>query len=91
MPHHKQTAKRLRQSLELRDRNRRARSEMRTLIKKVRQSAADKSITPEEVTATLRRAHSIIDRLCKRGIIKANAASRRKSRLALLINRVNKS
>lgn len=86
MPHHKQTAKRLRKSLQERAQNRGAKSEMRTLSKRVREAVAATE-APEQVQARLRQAISTIDRLAKRRVIKPGAAARRKSRLARLVNK----
>lgn len=84
MANSKQAEKRIRQSLIRRDRNRAAMSRLRTSIKQLR-SAADSDVTKarELLPSTL----SLIDATARRGVIHANAAARRKSRLTRLVNR----
>lgn len=81
MAHHKSCIKRIRTSGEANERNRQYRSRMRTEIKKLR------ALTQrEEAETQLRSVTSLLDRLVIKGIIKANAASNRKSALSLLVN-----
>jgi small subunit ribosomal protein S20 len=81
MAHHKSCIKRIRTSGEANERNRQYRSRMRTEIKKLR------ALTQrEEAETQLRSVTSLLDRLVIKGIIKANAASNRKSALNLLVN-----
>ncbi|MCY3932514.1 MAG: 30S ribosomal protein S20 [Acidobacteria bacterium] len=84
MANSKQAEKRIRQSLIRRDRNRAALSRLRTSIKQLR-TAADSDVTKarELLPSTL----SLIDATARRGVIHANAAARRKSRLTRLVNR----
>ncbi len=84
MANSKQARKRIRQSLVRRDRNRAAMSRLRTSIKRLR-AAADSDATKalELLPSTL----SLIDVTARKGVIHANAAARRKSRLARLVNR----
>ena len=84
MANSKQAEKRIRQSLIRRDRNRAAMSRLRTSIKQLR-TAADSDVTKarELLPSTL----SLIDSTARRGVIHANAAARRKSRLTRLVNR----
>lgn len=84
MANSKQAEKRIRQSLIRRDRNRAAMSRLRTSIKQLR-TAADSDVTKarELLPSTL----SLIDATARRGVIHANAAARRKSRLTRLVNR----
>ena len=77
MPHHKSVIKRLRQSEQLRVRNKGIRSDMKTAMKKVTTAceAGDKDATASAV----KNAVSTIDRAWKRGVIKKNSAGRKKS------------
>ena len=72
--------KRARQSVKRRAHNAGLRSELRTMIKKVRKSidAGDKQAALAEFQSSQRRLDSITDK----GIIHKNAAARQKSRLS---------
>lgn len=84
MANSKQAEKRIRQTRARRDRNRAAMSRLRTSIKALRTSAdTDVERARELLPGTL----SLIDVTARKGVIHANAASRRKSRLARLVNR----
>ncbi len=76
MPHHKACAKHLRASIKRNERNRAARSSLRTAVKNVR-SATDKN----EAEAALKKAFSVIDKSAKTGLIHRNNAANHKSRL----------
>jgi small subunit ribosomal protein S20 len=71
--------KRVRASLRKRDRNRSTRSAVKTLVSRARRPALPDaaSLTSEEV----RRAISALDKAAEKGVLHANNASRRKSRL----------
>ena len=71
--------KRVRASLRKRDRNRSTRSAVKTLVSRARRPAVPDaaSLTSEEV----RRAISALDKAAEKGVLHANNASRRKSRL----------
>jgi small subunit ribosomal protein S20 len=71
--------KRVRASLRKRDRNRSTRSAVKTLVSRARRPALPDaaSMTSEEV----RRAISALDKAAEKGVLHANNASRRKSRL----------
>jgi small subunit ribosomal protein S20 len=71
--------KRVRASLRKRNRNRATRSAVKTLVSRARRPAVPDSVslTSEEV----RRAISSLDKAAEKGVIHANNASRRKSRL----------
>jgi len=86
MPHTKSAMKRMRQNLRRNLRNRAARSQVRTVLKKARAAIA---AGPKEPAAeqTIREAFSALDRAARKGLIKKNEADRRKARLALLRNR----
>lgn len=84
MANSKQAEKRIRQSLIRRDRNRAAMSRLRTSVKRLR-AAAESDVTKarELLPSTL----SLIDVTARKGVIHANSAARRKSRLTRLVNR----
>ena len=71
--------KRVRASLRKRNRNRATRSAVKTLVTRARRPAVPDaaSLTSEEV----RRAISALDKAAEKGVLHANNASRRKSRL----------
>ena len=75
--------KRARQSVKRRAHNAALRSELRTMIKKVRKSidAGDKKAAQAE----FRTSQSRIDSITDKGIIHKNAAARHKSRLSAAI------
>lgn len=77
-------AKAHRQSLKHRLRNRMVRSATKTVMKKA--EAAIAAGDPEEARLAVRAALSNLDRAAKKGVIHANAAARRKSRLILKYN-----
>ncbi len=77
-------AKAHRQSLKRRLRNRMVRSATRTIVKKA--EAAIAAGDPEAARQAVRAALRHIDRAAKKGVIHANAAARRKSRLVLKYN-----
>ncbi|MDX1661495.1 MAG: 30S ribosomal protein S20 [Gemmatimonadota bacterium] len=76
MPNVKSAEKRARTNLKRRERNRRDRSRLRTVIKRVRE--ADSA---EAAREAMRDAESVLDRLANKGVIHDNTAARHKSRL----------
>jgi small subunit ribosomal protein S20 len=80
MPNIASAAKRHRQSLKARARNRAAKSAVRTQIRNLTEALAggDKAVIDREFRATVKR----LDQTAAKGIIHKNAASRTKSRLA---------
>ncbi len=86
MPNVKSAAKRLRQSLQARLRNRSDRSTMRTAVKKLETALEQGNL--EDARRELPGTVSSIDRLAKKGIIHPNNASRHISRLSLAVNRL---
>ena len=76
MPRIKSAKKRMRQSVEARERNRAQRSQLRTAVKKVRMSAKG------QVASALAAAETTLDRAGRKRLIHPNAAARLKSRLA---------
>ena len=78
----------MRQSAARRERNRGARSEMRSAVRKVRGAAAGGDAkTAQEALAS---AIETIDRSAKKGVVHRNAAARTKSRLVKAVNRAAK-
>jgi small subunit ribosomal protein S20 len=84
MANTKSAEKRIRQSLERRQRNRAALSRLRTEIKRIRGAvdAGDKQLATSLLPATL----GLLDRSAGRKVIHRNAAARRKARLTKLVN-----
>ncbi len=83
MPHHRSAAKRLRQSVVSRQRNRTVKSSIKTAIKKL-----DATTDPAEARTLLSEVHGMIDSAAKRNVMHARTAARRKSRLAKKINKL---
>ena len=81
--HTKSAKKRLRQSLERRDKNRSVKSSLKTQVKKIREAvnAADF----EKAEAESRIAAKKLDMAAAKKVIHRNAASRTKSRLSKLV------
>ena len=77
-------AKAHRQSLKRRLRNRIVRSATKTIVKNA--EAAIAAGDPEAARLAVRAALSKLDRAAKKGVVHANAAARRKSRLLLKYN-----
>lgn len=84
MANTKSAEKRIRQSEKQRMRNRQARSEMRTEIKKFRSLLSEEKY--DEARGLLPAVYGIIDRTVKKGIIHRNTAARYKSRLTQHLN-----
>lgn len=82
MPHHKSAAKRIKTNMRDQIRNTAVKSELKTVLKRAAQA-------PEN-EATIQDAASKLDRAVRKGVIPKAVANRRKSRLALLRNRVRK-
>lgn len=87
MANHKSAWKRLRQSEKRRESNRYWKSTMRTTIKKVRLAVESGDV--EQAQGALREASSMIAHVASKGVIHKNTASRRISRLALLVNKLS--
>ena len=81
MPQHKSAAKRVRQSAKRRARNRYHRSQMRTMIKKLRQTE-----DPSQAQPLLRQIKAYLDRLATKKIIHNNKAANYKSELERHVN-----
>ncbi|MGH7682443.1 MAG: 30S ribosomal protein S20 [Candidatus Eiseniibacteriota bacterium] len=83
MPHHKSAVKRLRTAKKSNARNTSVKTEIKTLLKKVAEEPKNKEVARLTV--------SKIDRAVRKGVIPKSVANRRKSRLALMINRTTKA
>ncbi len=84
MAHSLSASKRHRQSLRRRERNRVRRSAARSAIREARENIAGGD--QEQAAAAVRRAVSVLDRTARKGVIHANNAARRKSRLMRRFN-----
>jgi len=85
MPITKSAKKALRASKRKQVFNKRRKSAMKDIVKDIRSLVADKK--KEDAGQKLAQAYKSIDKATKRGVIKKNTASRKKSRLAKSINR----
>jgi small subunit ribosomal protein S20 len=83
MPHHKSAAKRVITNAKARESNIAARTRMRSAVKAVRAST-----TRSAAEAAYRTASIVLDRTAAKGVIKKEAASRQKSRLAKFANQL---
>ena len=79
MANKKSARKRAVKSLEIKQKNRAARSRMRTAVKQVRQAIETGSDKAESLLA---QAISVIDSTAQKGVVHRNAAARTKARLA---------
>lgn len=79
MPNTRSAAKQMRQTKKRQARNVAVKSELKTLIRRFRESVA--SGDQEDSLERLRRAQAKLDKAAKKGIIHVNTASRKKSRL----------
>lgn len=83
MASHKSAAKKARQEIVRRARNRAGRSRLRTFLKNYRAMLAEGS---QDCQAKLPEMYDLIDRSAKNGYIHRNAANRLKSNLAKQVN-----
>ena len=79
MANHPSAEKRNRQRIKRTDRNRNAKSAVRTIVKKVRAALQAKDKT--QATATLKDAIVALDRAGSKGVLHKNVGSRKVSRL----------
>ncbi|MBL7154990.1 MAG: 30S ribosomal protein S20 [Candidatus Portnoybacteria bacterium] len=86
MPITKSAKKALRQSRQRRLFNLRRTKKMKSLIKQVRDLLKEKK--KEEALKILPQVYKAIDKAAKRGVIKKNTASRKKSRLTKAIEKI---
>lgn len=83
MAHHKSAFKRIRQNEKRRIYNRRNKMTAKKIIKAIK-----KSKSFEEANQLLSQAYKILDRISAHGVIHKNNAANKKSRLALLVNKL---
>jgi small subunit ribosomal protein S20 len=88
MANHTSAVKRNRQRIKRTDRNRAAKSELRTELKKARAAVVAK---PAESTGLVKSAVSALDRAASKGTIPAKRASRVKGRLAAALHKATKA
>lgn len=81
MPNIKSVIKDVKRSRQRQLRNQATKSQIKTYVKKSRALIAAGAAPQEEITASVAKTVSVIDKAWKRGIIHKNAAARRKSRL----------
>lgn len=86
MPNHKATEKSLRQDAKRHQANVAVKSQIRTLVKKVRLSVEEKK--DDQIKDQLRNAVSALDTAAKKHIIHPRNAARRKSRLMRLVQKL---
>lgn len=79
MPNVSSAKKRMRQARRRNERNRTARSTLRTAVKRVRTASA------ETVASAYKEAERLLDRAGRKGLIHKNAAARSKRRLRKLV------
>ncbi|EAH7469519.1 TPA: 30S ribosomal protein S20 [Campylobacter jejuni] len=86
MANHKSAEKRARQTIKKTERNRFYRTRLKNITKTVREAAAngDKNAANEALKVANKSIHAMVSR----GFIKKQTASRRVSRLALLVNKI---
>ncbi len=89
MANHKSAIKRIRQNNKRRDYNRTWRSRARTFVKKARTTIEGSDVPAAE--EAVRVAIQDLDKAASRGIIHANNAARRKSRLMRQLNALKSS
>jgi small subunit ribosomal protein S20 len=83
MPRHKSAEKRMHTNLRDEKRNLAVKSELKTLLKKARQEPGN--------VALMRSVAAKLDRAVRKGVLPKTVANRRKSRLALAVNRTQKA
>ena len=86
MANHKSAFKRARQNQVRRIRNRAVRTRVKSVVKEVRQAAAEAGA--ETAAARLKNAQSAIDKAAKRGVLHKRNAARKIARLAKITNAV---
>ena len=86
---HKSTIRRARQSEKRQERNRGTLSAVKGLVRKLQTAIAEKKV--EDAKASLRETTSALSKAVTKGVLKANTASRRISRLTLRVNSLTAS
>lgn len=89
MPIKKAAKKHLKQSKKRHQRNLAAKSEIKENIKDFQKLLVGKKT--KEAQTQLKKCYKLLDKAAKRGIIKKNTASRKKSRFAKALNKISKS
>lgn len=84
MPIKKSAKKALRQSFRKRENNKRHKNAVKSAVKKLKKAVNEKN--KEEAVKALPFVYKEFDKAAKVGVIKKNTASRKKSRIAKLIN-----
>jgi len=84
----KSAKKALRQSIRRKARNIVYRDKIKILLKEVRGLVSQKKV--EEAKSLIAKIYQALDKAAKKGVIKKNTASRKKSRILNLINKVKK-
>lgn len=86
MANHKSAEKRARQTIKRTQRNRFYRTRLKNITKAVRDAAAknDKAAATEALKIANKSIHAMVNR----GFLKKQSASRRVSRLAILVNKI---
>lgn len=84
MATHKSSIKRIRQTITRTERNRAYRTQMKNAIKAVVQAT-----NKEDAEAAYKNANKELHKLVSKGILKKETASRKVSRLALFVNKMN--
>jgi len=84
----KSAKKALRQSLRRKVRNLVYREKMKSLLKEARVLVSQKKV--EEAKSLIPKIYQALDKAAKKGVIKKNTASRKKSRILNLINKSKK-
>jgi small subunit ribosomal protein S20 len=82
----KSAKKALRQSLRRRARNLVYKNKIKNLLKEAKSLVSQKKI--KEAKVLLSNIYKALDKAAKKGVIKKNTASRRKSRISKLINKI---
>jgi small subunit ribosomal protein S20 len=83
MANHKSALKRIKQTAVRTERNRAYRTKMRNIVKAVVQSTSK-----EEAEANFKVANKELHKMVSKGILKKETASRKVSRLALFVNKI---
>ncbi|KAA6227228.1 MULTISPECIES: 30S ribosomal protein S20 [unclassified Campylobacter] len=87
MANHKSAEKRARQTIKKTERNRFYRTRLKNITKAVREATNNND--KEAATQALKVANKSIHAMVSRGFLKKETASRRVSRLALLVNKLS--
>ena len=86
MANHKSAKKRVRQTLLRTEKNKMHKSQMRTVVKQIREAIKKKD--KDTAVKLLPSIQKVLAKLSQKGIMKKNAAARRTSRLASQISRL---